>query len=91
MLKQQFAFEFKTLGINERAQILDDTFYLINNQVLPISFGLSLIEYIPNEDSYLAWKFVIEHIRKIIRFIEDDSQVYSKFRVREAKKINYIL
>jgi hypothetical protein len=71
----------KALGLNERVQIIDDTFYLINNQILSISYGLNLIEYIPNEDSYLPWKFAIEHVRRIIRYIEDDSQIYSKFRV----------
>ena len=75
-------FKLKAFGVNERAQIIDDMFYLINSQVLSIADGLSLVEYIPNEDSYVPWKYAIEHLRRIIRFIEDDSQIYSKFRVQ---------
>ena len=81
MIIQQFLYDYKTLSVNLRAQIIDDVFNLINNQALSINFGLKLIEYLPNEDNYLPWKFAIEHLRKIIKHAEDDSQIYSKFRV----------
>jgi hypothetical protein len=81
MLIQQFKSDYKSMSVNLRTQLIDDMFYLINNQKLSISFGLNLIEYLPNEDNYLPWKFTLEHIKKILKFIEDDSQIYSKFRV----------
>ena len=48
---------------------------------MPISYALNILEYIPREDNFLPWKYVIKSVKKIINLIEDDSQVYSKFRV----------
>lgn len=71
----------KSFNVHDRVQIMDDVFYLINNQLLPITYGLNMLEYLPKENKYLPWKFSIGHIKKILNYIEDDSQVYSKFRV----------
>jgi hypothetical protein len=74
-------YNFKAFSVNERVQIIDDIFFLVNNQNLPVSFALNILEYIPNEDNYLPWKFVIKHLREFLNNIEDDSSVYAKFRV----------
>lgn len=56
-------------------------FFLINNQFLSIRYGLNLLDYLKQENRFLPWKFLIDQIKKIFSFIEDDSQIYSKFRV----------
>ena len=71
--------------MNERASIIDDVFFLVNNDKLSISFAFNILEYLPEEENYLPWKFAIKNLRKIIRNIEDDSPTYSKFRVRFKK------
>ena len=71
----------KNFNLNDRVHIIDDVFYLINNQKLPVSFALNILEYIPEEESYLPWKFAIKHLREIFNNIEDDSPIYAKFRV----------
>lgn len=73
--------KIKSIGVNERAQIIDDVFYLVNNQIMPISYGLNLLEYISKENRYLPWKYAIKHIKTILDFVEDHSQIYAKFRV----------
>ncbi|CAF0715734.1 unnamed protein product [Brachionus calyciflorus] len=80
MITQQLIFDFKSFNVNERVQIIDDVFYLINNQHLSIRTGLNMLEYLKRETRYLPWKFAVDHIKKIFSYIEDDSQIYSKFR-----------
>lgn len=58
-------------------------FYLINNQILPISYGLNILEYLPRENKFLPWKYAVEHVKKILSYVEDDSQIYSKLRVNK--------
>ena len=65
----------------ERVQLIDDMFYMVENNKLPISYALDLIEYLRNEASYLPWKFVIKHLKKLISDIEDDSNTYLMLRV----------
>jgi aminopeptidase N len=81
MLVKSLVYNYKSLNVNDRVQIIDDAFYLANNQKMPISYALNILEYIPREDNFLPWKYVIKSVKKIINLIEDDSQVYSKFRV----------
>lgn len=64
-------------------QIIDDAFYLVNNQKMPISNALNILEYIPREDNFLPWKYLVKNVKTIINYIEDDSKIYSKFRVRK--------
>lgn len=73
--------KIKSFNVNERIQIIDDIFYLINNQFLPIRYGLNVLDYLKRETRYLPWKAAIDHIKKIFSYIEDDSQIFSKFRV----------
>jgi hypothetical protein len=61
-------------------QIIDDVFYLVNKQKLPISYALNMLEYIPNEENFLPWSYALKHVRKFLELIEDDSQEYLKFR-----------
>lgn len=70
------------MSVDERAQIIDDMFYLVNNQMIPISYGLNLLQYISEENRYLPWKYAVKHIKTILDYVEDHSQIYSKFRVR---------
>jgi hypothetical protein len=69
------------IQLTDRIQLIDDSFYLANNQHLSITTALDVLEYIVEEDHFLPWKYAIKHIKKIIMFIEDDSAVYAKFRV----------
>ena len=69
------------MNVNDRVQIIDDAFYLANNQRMSISIALNILKYIPKEDNFLPWKYAIKNVKTILNYIEDDSQVYSKFRV----------
>lgn len=80
----------KSIELNDRIQLIDDAFYMMNNGRLPISIALGILEYIPSETKYLPWKYTIEHVKTIIAFIEDDSQVYSEFRVSQEPGFSQI-
>lgn len=81
--KDLILFISKSFTLNERVQIIDDAFYLVNQEKLPISVALDLFDYLPAEENFLPWKYAVHNIRKIIRNIEDDSPTYSEFRVLE--------
>lgn len=50
-----------------------------------------MLDYLKQENRFLPWKFVIDQIKKIFTYIEDDSQIYSKFRVCLNKILIFFL
>ena len=80
MLIKNLIYDYKSFDVNERVQIIDDVFYLANNQRISITTALDVIQYIPNEDKFLPWKFLVNNIKRVIGFIEEDSLIYSNLR-----------
>lgn len=80
MLVQNLVLNHKSLAVNERVQIIDDVFYLANSQRVPITTALKVLEYIPYEDKYLPWRFLVDNVKRLVSSIEDDSLIYSNLR-----------
>ena len=53
---------------------------------MSITYALNILEYIQKEDNFLPWKYLVKNIKNIISYIEDDIQIYSKFRVKNHIK-----
>jgi hypothetical protein len=90
---QFYAFNYgtsKELGLSDRNQLIDDSFYLSNNGKLSVRVALNILEYLPNENSYLPWKLAIDHIKVLLSYIEDDSSVYGNFRVQKCFISKYL-
>lgn len=68
------------IGEVNRAQILDDAFYLFKKELLPFQIYLNLLEYLEKEESYLPWATAIKGLQEL-RVLLVGSEIEEHFKV----------
>uniref|UniRef100_A0A8C8RPW2 Aminopeptidase n=1 Tax=Pelusios castaneus TaxID=367368 RepID=A0A8C8RPW2_9SAUR len=64
----------------DRAGLLDDVFSLARAELLNYSVPLNLTKYLQSEEDYLPWQRVISAVSYLRDMLEDDKELYPKFK-----------
>ncbi|XP_064416907.1 glutamyl aminopeptidase isoform X1 [Latimeria chalumnae] len=79
-LAEQLMQNHTTFSTADRTGFFDDAFALARADLLDYGTVLNLTKYVKYEDVYLPWERVASSIAYIRNMLEDDNELYSKFK-----------